>query len=468
MRKFSNWLFNGKHNTLKQLVFVYLLLCVMRSIMSIVFHDTPVPLPFADSGDYYNHAKSFAKDGSFSLYNYPGTIRGYLFPFIIFLSQALGNAIGYEFLGWSAFNLAIYALIIVVMLPKLFEVKLSGRKAFIASMTFALLLFVFWRWVYLDLLSDGWGFFFALLSVLLLKAAHKERPFLYCLLSGMCAYAAYNTRTIYLFLFVAEIIAILIILLRERKSVALKISGLILFCIGFFIIGIPEALRNLHYLDKFSIFVSTKDLFGKQLFWGLTAERYDTLANEGIARGLFFYYPAGQLLAESSGLLNIDSVGVGDVVKLFLRHPLDMTVLYFRHFISLLTTHSPLVYIPDPKSRLMPLFVSGSYLYWFLGVLSFIRNKSERIRNHFNKSLFLAVIAISVLAILPGAIEFRFALPLVMLLYGYLCFVTDWRGVWNFIKAHKAAVVIICLLCYLVWITLFTSTLSSAGILLTN
>jgi hypothetical protein len=124
------------------------------------------------------------------------------------------------------------------------------------------------------------------------------------------------------------------------------------------------------------------------------------------------------------------------------------------------------VYELNPTPKAIPYLISGSFLTWALGVLSFLSKRSQHIKFRLKESVYIIILTLPALAILPGQIEHRFGLPFALVLYSYLCYATDWKAVLQFVRRHWIAVAIFGIGAYLCWITIIASTFSSAGLLL--
>jgi hypothetical protein len=130
--------------------------------------------------------------------------------------------------------------------------------------------------------------------------------------------------------------------------------------------------------------------------------------------------PAGVKLAqEICREARMDSFS--DYAAAVLRHPLDFLGLYARHFVNAIDVRDGLVYVkragaPDARAGFLPLTVLLLALLgwhaWRRGGAGAPERSALAPRGH---AVYVAALLAPVAAILPGAVETRFMLPLLML-----------------------------------------------------
>jgi hypothetical protein len=434
----------------------------------------------ADVEKYQWLSTTFLRDGKFSFFNYAVDIRGYLYPLLIFVSRNiipfdLEGGAGLELWKYSLVTLLMLTAVTAILLPKLFDIDLSDKTCFYKSIGVAGLVFVFWRWVLSETLTDMWAFFFALSAVVALKSAglnkdcnnRKRLPLIG--LSGLLAYAAYNTRTIFLFFMIALCLLIIVkaFLNKRPRQLPLYLGA---FLLGVAICGIPQALVNINNFDKLSIAVDTTgyanntNQFINQIEWGIAIEKMESIEDGAVIIGLPFPYRPGEIMLGSHP--RAGSFGGKYWLTLIISHPLDMTVLYFRHLLNTLTVYFPEAYVANYASAMKQVFICGSIGLWILGALSFLQKLGDKERISGETAAYVGVLLVPVMAIVPTWSDARFGISAFMLLYGYLCFCTDWKRLWAFVKGNKWAVTVGSLAVFLSWLTVAATTLSSAGYLL--
>ncbi|MDR1216842.1 MAG: hypothetical protein LBK25_09185, partial [Treponema sp.] len=163
-----------------------------------------------DSGAYWILSNSFGKDGFF----FPNSIRGYVFPFFLHVGKSIFGFTGLdEIIRFRIFAALFASFILIFLLPenflsianksRTFESR-KERRYFLISRLFLMIVFIyFWNGLLLYPLSDFYAFaFISIASVCAFKMGNTEHILKiigFSFICGVFTYAAYNTRTIYLF-----------------------------------------------------------------------------------------------------------------------------------------------------------------------------------------------------------------------------------------------------------------------------
>jgi len=116
----------------------------------------------------------------------------------------------------------------------------------------------------------------------------------------------------------------------------------------------------------------------------------------------------------------LGQAGLGDYARLVVSKPVTMAGIYVRHFLNGVDVRDGLVYKPDvkPGSRLWSAYC---FALIFLGALAFFLRPIG-----FGELALAATLIFPVLAIIPGAMETRFCLPLFVLASASLAMRFDW------------------------------------------
>ena len=470
-----------------------------------VLHD-PIYYAIYDEGHYLSLAGAFTEvDGpglfsNFTLAHYPSNIRGYVFPFILHIIQLLGGGAAFGDIPYTAFkiyiaiNCAMLSCLITILLPRMFGVKLSGIFGIVRNLFLSLLLFIFWRGFLYDALTDFWAVFFVFVAVTFLRQALRPPfalpSFLYMLAAGICSYAAYNIRTIYLFSVIALVIVCCFFSLRKGEKGLRRIEFrkltvcLLALVIGFCLVGVPQGIINENKTGNFDIMVQNRGLFAQQLIWGLSYTRYETYTGHDGYEPEYYREPeledpqinyvndiGEKLQAIEPSDDNVKAGTIGYFVKVCVKHPFDVCAIYWSHFINLITATRGTSYIANFRSIEPLILIILSILLWLIWLLSVIQQKNNRKNNGKNNEnaqnwLFWVIPTISVLAILPGAIEQRFGVPLYLLLYSYLCYKADYAGIRAYFKKYKLTIIIGGAVLFAFWFTQMAQTVWQADLTL--
>ena len=274
-----------------------------------------------------------------------------------------------------------------VTLPNLYQRIIGGTTSTAKRTLLALIIAVIFPGLISYPLSDAPSFVLTVYSVSCVFSAKDrnsltKKPF-YLMIAGMLSYAAYNTRTIYLFSFAAIALAAVAVTIGDAW---VKTVCLLAFLSGSLIGAAPQMAINKKYYDNFSPFITTglqgDSLYVSQLMWGLIVDRYETYIEKGQAGGtpVFYANTRGIELLKEQGV-DLTNPHMSDYVEIALNHPGALLTIYLRHAASAIdardgdvytTTHS---YDKSIESflYLMLVIVGLSQL-----AMSLTANKSER------------------------------------------------------------------------------------------
>lgn len=426
-----------------------------------------------DSADYYNFSRSFEFSGKFSFDNFVGGVRGYFFPFIIYIYTTVGSILGLEngvgiLLGMSLFT----SFIITVILPS-FYIKNNSSIYILRRLLPVGLLILFWRDLIYYPLTDLYSFGLLLLSgwlLLKVKNTNKIMSIIYCLLSGFVLYATYNTRTIYLF--VAPIVLLIYIVFNYKHGLAVIAKSFACIFIGALICAYPQINTNFNTRGMYSPVVMTDkfsggSLFNNQLFAGMLMERYETYigstAEYQVQGPLNFYDKAGVQIVAEEKITEISSLS--QYIQLALKYPLDFMGIIARHFFNIFHLPYNHVYIQSLHNHKYFYTLVNYTILFIVGLRGFLayRSKSKKLLGCLDESnLYLLSTLISCIMILPGAIEMRFFAPMYCLIYGSLAFSCPYKLIMTNIKKYKLQIFFGYIIILAFFCAIWGATLSSA------
>lgn len=339
--------------------------------------------------------------------------RGYLYPWLMRLVITVGEWVGLSpVFVFRILSSLVYAAVLALLVPNTYA-RVTGRPVSLgARLAVAGVLPLLFPGLVLFPLSDLPACAFMWLSVWCLLRSRDGRPLLWLALAGAAAAAAYNTRTIYLYpaLIVA---AVMLWQLRSARLAAF-------FVLGAAVIALPQVPINQRIHGIASVDPAAGmgggSLFALQLKWGLSIQKYETSLSPQVPAGSVFYRDdAGKQL-----MLEVCRDGplatVPDYIGAVLRHPVGFAGLYTRHLLNGLDVRDGMVFERD-------LSVGKSGLPAFILMLLLVLSLAvARARVRWG---WAAVMVLPVVAILPGAVETRFMLPLFLLLL--VAGAAEWR-----------------------------------------
>lgn len=439
--------------------------------------------PF-DSRTYFTLSESFVQEGSFSLLNYPASIRGVTFPLVLFVFNRISDFIWNDPLfGWRLL-ISLLSGIFVLAFPVIFK---GIGKVYSLPIPLIALLFV-WFGLFLAPLADLISAFFLVFSLALIrigydKIKHQKKvylAFLMYVLSGLFLYSAYNTRTIYM----AAIVGVLLLLISIKANGKNGWNHMILIfaaiCIGVFLGGLPQAISNQHTINSFSLAVPTHfhsdrglNLF--QLREGLRMNLYETSMVEGEPAAFIYWNRLGLHIINEHG----SPQSIGEYLSFALRYPLEFLGTYMRHLIVLLNPISGGGYIGSRNNmRFIYTVINYSILFITFGFLkrkfldNSFKNTMQQVKtiSQEGKMALISIVAILLpfAAILPGAVEERFAIPFWLVIYGLICYCINLKQEFVLYKKRPVSYLILYLMGFAIMMAILTDIYANndAGIFL--
>ncbi|MDD0998598.1 hypothetical protein M5G20_22415 [Pseudomonas sp. TNT2022 ID1044] len=402
---------------------VFLVLFVIHLIFGIVDY------PF-DAATYWKLSTPA------SIQSFPDIVRGYVYAYLLFPIHTLGDAINdTNRIIFRFSSSAIYAYLLTGPVANFFLQCFGGRLTAIRRIFFALFAIALFPGLFLYPLSDMPAAIALIIAITLADSAKRKHWLAFLFFSGAAASAAYNIRTIYLFAFIALLFLIPFVFLRS-KSWSARGLGLAAFILGALAVAAPQIAINkrIHDVATPLVFatVNGKSLMATQLYWGVTIQRYETYnGGDTPAPSLYYRDPVGIALRSLDQSLFTGDPTIGGYISLVAKYPIQFLGIYGRHFINGIDVRDGMVYINKPSiNKGMVAFLC--YSLFFFGALIFC----TRLKPRWIEVAYLAPLLIPILAILPGAVETRFFMPLYLVLFGAIATQFEWSHFSNLLKKY--------------------------------
>lgn len=402
--------------------------------------------------------------------------RGYVLPVLLLPLHYLADRMADPFQVFRLGMSCIYGAALALLVPAAFQQAFGGKVSFGRRLVPVLLLAAIFPGVLLYPLSDLPALLLAL-GGLFLALRGMEQPTSPRLLgmlaaSGALMGAAYNTRTIYLFIPVGllALLALLAVYPKQTKAPARWIEIAVVVA-GMIAVSLPQLVINQRTHGVSSLAVQARvdnhSLFANQLVWGMTVQRYETTINpDAPAPTVFYLDPDGvQLFNEVAGQGDLFSRRY--YLKVVAEHPVRFLSLYTRHVINGLDVRDGIQYTrkPSPLRTRTAVFnfavlALACWVAWSLRARSMqplppgVRPAPARWR------WSLLILLLPVLAVLPGAIETRFFLPLHLLAYCLIAFYLDADSLRQSFRKHRAAIIVALVIAAGVFFAVSSSTMA--------
>jgi hypothetical protein len=375
---------------------------------------------YYDVGYYNNIGISMFANGHFSFQSMITDFRGYIFPLYLGICNQLDNMLNVSnsihFI--SSFILTILLMVYLDFCKKIFKRNtIKGYTFWVSSLGPIVLLLVFFYGLVLYPLTDLYAALLCVVAGWFIYSAHKSKSLykasLMYFFAGICSYAAYNIRTIYL---LSLYCLVLVIVVMERKQIKRVFLAVFLFTIGAFICAIPQLIINFQRYAIISPWINNQNLFARQLFWGLQYSRFTGYVGSEIPAAMYYIDTTGKLLVDSF-IENGGTLTIGNYIKLFFVYPLEYIAVIGKHIFNAFFILFPELYITDLHcSRYF--YAIASLIIVFLFFVAVFINQGKTTTN---EKLILFALLLPSIAILFGAVEERFLVLPYMLVYGYLC-----------------------------------------------
>lgn len=429
------------------------LACIVATLFLMALHRS-----FGFAGNHYDSANYWSM-ASLEKILTVRSFRGYVFPALLIPLKSLGSLAPDPVQAYRAGMSITYGVLLTTLVPAAFQKAFGGRLSLVRRLVPVVLLALLFPGVVLYTLSDLPAVLLAFAALLcalngLDPDASRERFLGMLVAAGALIAAAYNTRTIYLFSGVPLGLVALLAVRGLWKGVAYpRWLGLVAFAVGALAVSLPQLAVNkrTHGISSMAVqsVINNHSLFANQMVWGLTLQRYETtLDGEAPAPQVFYLDPAGVDIFEEVSLKgNLFSLRY--YFKVVAQHPLDFLALYTRHVINGLDVRDGLVYTME-SSPLRNRTAVFNFLVLALAAfvaVSIRQGAGRPAGNGFRPvpsswPASLVVLLLPVLAIIPGAIETRFFLPLHLLAYCVIAMHFDLSQMGKMLQRHWAAMLL--------------------------
>lgn len=436
-------------------------IAVVTGILMTIYTTQRAQLEFHhDSLYYWELGRSFIAGHTFSFTNFSDGLRGYLFPFLLFVVQWQASLLGIDpKLLFSVYSALLFTVISIHLVHRFIEWVFGWKANIAARLTLVLLLFYFWRGHFLYPLTDFPSLAALLAAIIFLVKGAAGGRWQWFILAGIFAGAAMNIRPIYQ----VSVIAILVFipfLLRGQgmKSITLSAAAFISGCV---LILAPQVMINKVRHDTISPlvlahYVGEDSIYEVQLFWGLKTQKYETNVGDN--------YPwAGVVYAEPL-VLDLPREAsrertLSNYLRIVSRNPLEMSMMYFRHAFNGLDIFYPTPYVRNifAGHSFLSLF---NYIIWFVFFRYLLGLRPIEVTSI--SWMGAAALILPVAAAVPTVIEVRFFLPVYLLAYAVICRVFSVNGILAGLRENPWSLMREFLLCA-IWIILCFS-LSAATV----
>lgn len=429
-------------------------------IMTVIFLHSNVPFLW-DSHIYYNVGDAIF-DGGLVAWPSDAVYRGYVWPLIVTIcKRLLGWTILNERMSFTILISIVYGFVLAWIVVKVSEYLFQRSITMPQVVLPVIWMSTFWWGLLAYPLSDIPACLMTAAAVILLweirnRLLSKKAIFFKSMLLGICAYGAYNIRTMYVVIWPLIFLPMVYDCIKSNKDRAKSLTALLLAVIGFCMIAWPQYRINQTKTGKTTPMIQTGMLFNTDLdlmTWqcvvGLQYQRYDTYLGKNMtgteAHPMYFSDPLREeFLAEGCEVIRTKP----QFIEYMLRNPVRAAGVYGRHYINLLDNRYPETYVQDLERGREPEVII-QYLMWFFGGVTLAyfycqRNKIEeqKTRGWFahwfdKKGLFLLIWILAPMLAAAGAIELRFFFAVYLLLYVFLANLPQIDGLGTFIKNNK-------------------------------
>ena len=367
------------------------------------------------------------------LFNFPNIMRGYVYPALLMplhvLSDALGDA---NKLPFRIGTTVVYAYVLTGPIANFFLRCYGGTLTFGRRTVFAMSSITIFPGLFIFPLSDAPAALLMVTACLLAKRAGARHGWIFLLLAGMCAGAAYNTRTLYLFPVLALVVVCPALYLATAAPLRRMMAPALILA-GAFVVAVPQLMINKRVHNVATPMVVAhqegRSIMPLQLFWGITVQRYETTRRDDEERASRYYVdPAGIALRDTY------PNGFGEP-SIRAQNPIHFLGTYGRHLVNGVDVKDGLVYMSErPGGRNLSSLICCTLLY-MASVVAMARGGFR-----WRELVELSPLLVAVLAVLPGAIETRFFFPLYLMVLGLVVTQFDGEILRKFLTAHWIAI----------------------------
>lgn len=412
-----------------------------------------------DSLDYYTASKSFVLSGKFALNNYSNTYRGYFFPLLLYFYTTIGEGIGIpHWISILVGNAFFASFIFTVCLPNMLPDNWVLKNNLFWRLMPLILFVIFWQDLIFYPLTDIYSFGMILSIInLSFKMDTKQDIMIRGFIIGIMLYCAYNIRTIYMFSAILYVIILFFDCLKHRIGAGRLVLLYCAILVGIGLSAYPQLKINMNQHNRKTIAVITDDLnggelFTSQLYMGMLYDRYETYVGpEDIypSAPMNFIDRSGVQIISDEKIEGFDDIS--EYIMVVLRHPIDYLGVIVRHAMSIMYMPWNHVYIYNlNEGKLFYALFNYIILSLFaIYVYQYIRHQG--IKKLVNRNvIYVSIILIPCAAILFGAVEMRFFMPIYSFIYLIICMGNHTEMVTymkeNHLKVIIAMIFVFCIL----------------------
>lgn len=400
--------------------------------------------------------------------------RGYFFSLLLMPVRLLCDASGDPPMAYKAITSVLYGCLLPLLIPAFYVRVFGGRVTMLRRIVPVVLLALLFPGQLLYPLSDLPALLLALGGLLLVLRAVQEpvgmiRFILLMVGAGVLIGGAYNTRTIYLFTLLG-LMGLLVFAPSFRSAKHSKAIAIAVFIAGLLIVSVPQGLINQLTHGKFRLGVisqvNAKNLFISQLVWGITVQRYETSIDPGSPAPTVFYLdPVGQRIFDKTAGTR-DLFTIQGYARTVASHPAEFLGLYTRHVLNGLDVRDGRGYTVKASPGRNRTAVFNFLVLALAASIAFALHLTKTQRPGYvpaslNWRHCLLLVLLPVGAILPGAIETRFFLPLHLLAYCTIAFYFDATALRTLLRQHALLLGITAIAAAGIFFAMTTSTMAS-------
>ncbi len=413
--------------------------CFSTIIFLLLHHSYEIVDFLADSSVYWELSRPEV------LIDFPHEIRGYFYPLLLSPARWLDIFFPISHLPYRIFSSVLSALFLSVFLPDFYVHLYGGKTTLPRRVLPSIFVAIFFPGILLYPLSDFPAFILLIFSISFIEKSYSHnttaKKMFFVFLAGIFLGGTYNTRTIYIF----SIIPILLYFATrpffsiEKENIGYHAKATLAILLGLLIASLPQIIINKKNYDSYTPAVtSSEKIFSKQLKWGIAIQKYSTTIDPEAPRATMFYIDKkGIKILTTAGLESSTGLSFKEYLELVKKNPATFFAIYIRHVVAGLDVRDGEMYVSDYDDRKDILSIINFFILFFGIWLFFMKTGNNQAAIDIKSSLvWLAAILAPVAAIIPGAMETRFFLPIHLLIYCAVAFKFDYRWIRTKIYKH--------------------------------
>lgn len=401
-------------------------------------------------------------------------IRGYVFPFILFLMKGFGK------LGWEGFWITasiMYGFFFSFVCGNFFENLLHKEISAIQRIIPSVCVILFWRGLVLYPLTDLMAIGLEITALYLLhelkrsyslegKMSDRIILILLSIVAGALLYAAYNTRPIYQYCIYLVIVLVFVEKKEKiRENIVKNIIIIVGIIVGISLVAVPQVKINQKNLNisSWKVPLQLNTMYGDTgvlLYQGLELARYETNVMEDVESPSMYSYDSTatailhQMPAERT---------VGNYMKIWIKYPLECIGIYWGHLINALDVRYSDIYISDVSETNYFCTIASLALLFIVMLLTKQRidDRSICYTKIRDKGIWLFVWLVPSMLALLNDIEPRYVIGIWIMVYSIIAFAGDYQRLIKDLKKHPIVsaglFLILVAMCFQVWDTTYAN-----------